>query len=101
MFSKEILSEDIVSLGTLQKQQDKCISLIKQSYLDVLQKDMTAAELDLEKSTISALQDQYDSLNKEIIILKEQMYLNFTNTFKINPPNNAPHPFRHINSIET
>lgn len=101
MFSKEILSEDIVSLDILQRQQDKCIDLIRQSYLDLLKTDMTAAELDLEKSTISALQDQYDSLNKEIIILKEQMYLNFTNTFKIDPLNNKPHPFRHINSIET
>ena len=101
MFSKDILSEDLVSLDSLQKQQDNCMNLIKQSYLDVLNKDLTAAELDLEKSTIAALQDQYDSLNKEIIILKEQMYLNFTNTFKIDPPNNTPHPFRHINSIET
>lgn len=101
MFSKKILIDDIECLETLQKQQNKCMSLIKESYIDILEKDMDADELNLEKSTISALQDQYDSLNKEIIILKEQMYLNFTNTFKISPPNDKPHPFRHITNIKT
>jgi len=99
MFSKKILEEDIQYLESLQKQQAKCLDLIKSSYKDVLDKNLNEEELELEKSSISALQDQYDNLHREVGLLKEQMYLNYTNTITISKASAPAKKIPHINTI--
>lgn len=103
VFSKQILRGDLEAMEELKLQQRTCAILISDSIREMIEKDnLTVDEVELEKSTIHALNDKLAELNKELEILEEQIFLNYTNKFAITAsrPADPGKKFPHINTID-
>jgi hypothetical protein len=101
MFSKEILQKDLEVIEHLRAQRAKCGDIINTSIRDLIESDNLSREnIEDEKSAIDALNDQFIELTKEIQLLEEQMFLNYTNEFTVNNlPQDPGKGFPHINTI--
>lgn len=102
MFSKEILKEGIETLKNLKLERDSCKNILHQCIKELIEiNDLNENEIQDEKLAIFDLNENLIELNKEINILEEQIFLNYTNKFKIKKINSTSpnHIFPHINTI--
>ena len=101
MFSKDILKQDLEALDSLQAQRNSCARLIRDSIRELLESNNSSKiYIADEKSAIQALNDKLLELDKEILLLEEQMFLNYTNEFSINNKPSNHKPFPHINTLK-
>ena len=102
MFSKQILKDDLQMIESLNSQIKTCREILNKSILNLIQDDnMNDLEIADEKAAILTLSDELSELRNHVDILKDQMFLNYTNTFYVRSkaPNNGKHSFPHINTI--
>jgi len=104
MFSKEILKQDLEYMMHLKSQRNACAKLITEHFQDLIQSEhVTFNELEDGKSVLKSLQDQLFELNNQIVVLEEQMFLNYTNTFCITSSRPTPPGFKfpHISNLDS
>lgn len=103
MFSKTILKHDLNTLETLKHQRDNCKKLIVSSIRDIISTDNLTHEMAAdETSTMEAIYAQLQDLEEQILVLEEQMFLNYANQFSITnkPQSNKPgSSFPHFDTI--
>jgi len=106
MFSKKILKEEIESLKSLKSERDTCKNLLHQCIKELIESiNLDKNEIEDEKSVIFDLNNNLTELNREINILEERVFLNYTNKFKIVPTSTNPvisdNAIPHISSIDS